>query len=335
MEALPPQAQLNQMLTGYWLSQALYVAAKLAIPDLLVNGPRSADDLAGATKTHGPSLYRLLRALASVGVFAEDGEGRFSLTPIAECLRSDAPGSQRSLAIMNGEEHYRAWGELLYSVQTGAPAFDHLYGMPVFDFLSRNPEQAAVFDGAMVGVHGRETAAMLDAYDFAGVGVLADIGGGNGSLLTAVLQKYPAMRGILFDLEGVAGRGTENVKAAGLAGRCEVLSGSFFDSVPSGADAYLMRHIIHDWDDERATKILKNVHRAMKPDGRLLLVEGIIPPGNEPSFGKLLDLTMLVIPGGKERTEEEYHKLYADCGFDLTRVVPTGAEVSVIEGRKA
>jgi hypothetical protein len=253
---------------------------------------------------------------------------------MAECLRSDVPGSQRSLAIMNGEEHYRSWGELLHSVQTGAPAFDHLYGMPVFDFLSRNPEQAAVFDEAMVGVHGRETAAMLDAYDFAGIGTLADVGGGNGSLLTAVLQKYPTMRGILFDLEGVAGRATANLRAAGLSDRCEVLSGSFFDSVPSGADAYLMRHIIHDWDDERATKILKNVHTAMRPDGKLLLVEGIIPPANEPAFGKLLDLTMLVIPGGKERTEDEYRKLYAACGFDLTRVVPTAAEVSVIEGRK-
>lgn len=334
MTGIPPQAQMAQMLTGYWVSQALYAAAKLGIPDLLVEGARSADDLAGATKTHAPSIYRLLRALASVGVFAEDGEGRFALTPMAECLRSDVTGSQRSLAIMNGEEHYRSWGELLYSVRTGAPAFDHLYGMPVFDFLSRNPEQAAVFDEAMVGVHGRETAAMLDAYDFSGIGTLADVGGGNGSLLTAVLQKYPTMRGILFDLEGVAGRATANLRAAGLSDRCEVLSGSFFDSVPSGADAYLMRHIIHDWDDERATRILRNVHRAMQPDGKLLLVEGIIPPANEPAFGKLLDLTMLVIPGGKERTEDEYRKLYADCGFDLTRVVPTAAEVSVIEGRK-
>ncbi|HEV7281004.1 MAG TPA: methyltransferase [Pirellulaceae bacterium] len=334
MEALPPQEQMNRMLTGYWVSQTLYAAAKLGIADLLVDGPRSADDLAAATNMHAPSLYRLLRAAASVGVFAEDGERRFSLTPLAECLRSDAPQSQRGLAIMNGEEHYRAWGELLYSVQTGKPSFDHLYGMPIFEFLSKNPEPAAVFDEAMVGVHGRETAAMLEAYDFSGIGTLADIGGGNGSLLSSVLQKVPAMRGLLFDLEGVTARAKERLRAAGLADRCEVASGSFFQSVPSGADAYLMRHIIHDWDDERAATILKNVHRAMKPESRLLLVEMIIPPGNDPSFGKLLDLTMLILPGGKERTEAEYRRLFAACGFELTRIVPTDSEISVIEGRK-
>jgi ubiquinone/menaquinone biosynthesis C-methylase UbiE len=323
------------MLTGYWISQALYVAAKLGIADQLTKGSRSADDLAQATKTHALSLYRLLRALASVGVFADDGRGRFSLTPLAECLRSDVPGSQRALAIMTGEEHYRAWGELLYSVQTGKTAFDKLYGMPVFDFLSKNPEQAEVFDAAMVGVHGRETAAMTDAYDFSGIAVLADIGGGNGSLLTTVLKKYPAMRGILYDLPGVTERAKANLRATGLADRCTVIGGNFFESVPVGADAYLMRHIIHDWDDEKATKILHNVHRAIGKEGRLLVVEGVIPPGNDPSFGKLLDLTMLVIPGGKERTKEEYRKLYEAGGFHLTRIVPTKAEVSVIEGRSS
>ena len=335
MDNLPPPELMNRMLTGYWISQALYVAAKLGLADLLTSGPRSADDLAQATKTDAPSLYRLLRALASVGVFADDGSHRFSLTPLAECLRSDVPGSQRALAIMSGEEHYRSWGDVLYSVQTGKPAFDKLYGMPVFDFLSKNSAQAAVFDAAMVGVHGRETAAMTDAYDLSGVAVLADIGGGNGSLLTTVLQKYPTMRGMLYDLPGVTERARANLRAAGLADRCQVIGGNFFESVPGGADAYLMRHIIHDWDDDRASMILRNIHRALGKEGRLLVVEGVIPPGNDASFGKLLDLTMLVIPGGKERTEEEYRKLYEACGFRLTRIVPTRAEVSVIEGRKA
>ena len=335
MDNLPPPELMNRMLTGYWISQALYVAAKLGLADLLTSGPRSADDLAQATKTDAPSLYRLLRALASVGVFADDGSHRFSLTPLAECLRSDVPGSQRALAIMSGEEHYRSWGDVLYSVQTGKPAFDKLYGMPVFEFLSKNPEQATVFDAAMVGVHGRETAAMTDAYDLSGVAVLADIGGGNGSLLTTVLQKYPTMRGMLYDLPGVTERARANLRAAGLADRCQVIGGNFFESVPGGADAYLMRHIIHDWDDDRASMILRNIHRALGKEGRLLVVEGVIPPGNDASFGKLLDLTMLVIPGGKERTEEEYRKLYEACGFRLTRIVPTRAEVSVIEGRKA
>ena len=235
---------------------------------------------------------------------------------------------------MSGEEHYVAWGELLYSVQTGKIAFEKLYGMPVFEFLSKNIEQAKVFDLAMAGVHGRETAAMTDAYDFSGIAVLADIGGGNGSLLTTVLKKYPAMRGILYDLPQVTERAKANLQAAGLADRCKVIGGSFFESVPEGADAYLMRHIIHDWDDEKATKILGNVHRAMGDGGRLLVVEGVIPPGNDPSFGKLLDLTMLTIPGGKERTEEEFRRLYEAGGFQQSRIAPTKAEVSVIEGKK-
>jgi hypothetical protein len=335
MAAPNPQEQMNRLLSGYWLSKAVYAAAKLGIADLLSQGSRSPDELAQETHTHGPSLYRLLRALASVGVFKEDQSGRFSLTPLAECLQSDVPGSQRALAIMLGEEQFRAWTEFLYCIQTGKTAFDHVFAMPIFDFLSKNPELAKTFDAAMVGVHGRETAAMTDVYDFSDIPVLADIGGGNGSLLTAVLQKYPAMKGILYDLSGVTERAKANLRAAGLIERCQVSAGSFFESVPAGADAYLMRHIIHDWDDEKATRILRNVHRAMNKNGRLLVVEGVIPPGNDPGFGKLLDLHMMVVPGGKERTEEEYRRLYEAGGFRLTRIVPTKAEVSVIEGMKA
>jgi hypothetical protein len=327
-----PQEQVSRMLTGYWITQALSVAAKLGLADLLKDGPRSSDDLAAATQTHPRSLYRLLRGLASVGVFIEHDGRRFSLTPVGECLRT-FPGSQRALAIMVGEEHYHAFAELLYSVQTGKTAFDKVYGQPIFDFLSKHPEKAKIFDEAMVGVHGRETAAMLDTYDFSDIGVLADIGGGNGSVLSAVLKKYPQMKGILFDLPGVAERARANVQALGLADRCQVVGGSFFDSVPGDADAYMMRHIIHDWDDEKSTKILKNVSRAMGKEGRLLVVESVI--GSESSFGKLLDLAMLVLPGGAERTEEEFRKLYEGAGFRLTRIVPTKAEVSVVEGRKA
>jgi hypothetical protein len=322
------------MITGYWTTQAVYVAAKLKIADLLADGPRSAEDLARATGTHAPSLYRLLRALASMGMFAETGSSLFELTPLAALLRRDAPGSQWALAVMSGEEHYKAWGELLYSVETGKIAFDKLYGMPVFDFLSRNVEQAKVFDAAMVGVHGRESSAMVDAYDFSGIQVLADVGGGNGSLLTAVLKAHPSMRGLLYDLPGVVERARPNLAAAGVGERCDVVGGSFFESVPPGADAYLMRHIIHDWDDDKSLTILRNIHRVLPADGRLLLVEGVIPPGNDPCFGKLLDLTMLTIPGGKERTEAEYRELFRTAGFELTRIVPTNAEVSVIEGKK-
>ena len=334
MDHTSPQAQLNQLISGYMRTQAVYVAAKLGIADLLSTGSRTADELAQATHTHAPSLFRLLRALASLGVFAEDESSRFGLTPIAECLRSDVPGSQRALAIMSGEEHFKAWGELLYSIQTGNTSFDKLYGMPIFDFLSQNLEQAKVFDAAMVGVHGRETAAMTDAYDFSEIGVLADVGGGNGSLLSFVLKAYPNLKGMLYDLPGVVERAKAGLQAAGLADRCEVIGGSFFESIPEGADAYLMRHIIHDWDDEKSLTILRNVHRAMRPDARLLVVEGVIPPGNDPSFSKLLDLTMLTLPGGKERTEEEYRTLFRAGGFELTRIVPTAAEISVIEGKK-
>ena len=334
MSSVSPQEQLNKMISGYWTTQAIYVAAKLGIADLLSQGPRSVDDLAQATHTHSPSLFRLLRGLASLGIFADDGAARFSLTPLAECLRSDVPGSQRSLAIMSGEEHYKAWGELLYSIQTGKIAFDKLFGIPVFEYLSQNLEQAKVFDAAMVGVHGRETAAMIDAFDFSRIGVLADIGGGNGSLLTAMLNKFPTMKGILYDMPGVTERAKINLEAAGLANRCTVIGGNFFESVPAGADVYLMRHIIHDWDDEKAVTLLRHVHRVIGPTGKLLVVEGVIPPGNGPCFGKLLDLTMLTIPGGKERTEEEYRSLFHSGGFRLTRIVPTKAYVDVIEGEK-
>ncbi len=335
MQPPTPQQQLAGMITGYWVSQAVYVAAKLGLADRLADGPRTADDLARNTGTQPRPLYRLLRALASVGVFAEDAAHRFGLTPLADCLQSNVPGSQWAMAVMAGEEHYAAYGDLLSSVRTGRPAFETVYGQPVFDFLAEHPEQAALFDRAMVSVHGRETAAMLDAYDFSGVRVLADLGGGNGSVLTAVLGRHPALRGILFDLPGVAERARADIEAAGLAGRCQVVGGSFFESVPGGADAYLMRHIIHDWDDEHSARILRNVHRATGAGGRLLVVESVIPPGNEPAFAKLLDLTMLVIPGGQERTRAEYEALFQSGGFRLTRVVPTRADVSVIEGEKA
>lgn len=329
-----PQEQMSRLLMGYRNSQALYVAAKLGLADLLRDGPRTADELAAATQTHPRTLYRLLRSLAGMGVFAEDDKQRFSLTPLAECLRSDVPGSQRAMAIMTGEVYYAAFGELLYSVQTGQVAFEKVYGRPIFDYLGEHPERARLFDETMVGVHGRETAAMLDACDFSGVRVLADIGGGNGSVLTTVLRKHPKLQGILFDLPGVAERARAKVEAAGLANRCRVVGGSFFDAVPGDADAYLLRHIIHDWDDAKSTKILHNVHRVMAAGGKLLVVESVIAPGNEPSFGKSLDLAMLVLPGGEERTEEEYRRLYEAAGFHLTRIVPTRAEVSVIEGRK-
>lgn len=332
MSDMPPHAQLGQMITGYWISQAIYAAAKFGIADLLDEGAKSVEELAVATSTKPELLYRLLRALASVGVFAEHSQRQFSLTPLAEPLRSGVPGSQRSLALMMGDDQYRAWGNLADTVKTGDNAYEKIFGKPIFDHLAEQPEKARIFDDAMTGIHGRETHSILDAYEFTGINVIADIGGGNGSKITAILQKYPDMRGILFDLPHVIDRARPNIDAAGLLDRCQLMGGDFFQSVPSGADAYVMRHIIHDWNDAKSLTILKNCHAVMPAGKKLLLVESVIPPGNDPFLGKFLDLTMMLIPGGKERTKDEYRALYDQAGFDLARIVPTDSEVSVIEG---
>ncbi len=322
------QEQLARLLSGYWYTQTIYVAAKLGIADLLKDGARSAQELAEATGTDPRALYRLLRALASLGIFAEEA-GRFCLTPLAECLLDP---SMKAMATMRGEFQYRAWGELLYSVQTGKSAFEKVYGKPIFDYFSENPETGKLFDQAMTGVHGRETVAMLEAYDFTGIRTLADIGGGNGSVITAILKKYPEIHGIIFDMPAVVERTKANMQAVGLGGRCQVVPGNFFETVPAGADAYLMRHIIHDWDDDKSMTILRNCRRAMVQGGKLLVVEGVVPSGNEPSVSKFFDLAMMVLPGGMERKEDEYRQLFDAAGFRLTRIVPTRTWVSVIEG---
>lgn len=327
----PPRPGLLQLMSGTWIAQGLYVVALLGIADLLKNGTRSAAFLAAATKMNPAALYRLLRALASVGVFSEAGDENFSLTPLAEGLLNDRPDSQRAAAIMMGEEHYRSWGELLYSVETGKPAFDKIYGQPIFAYLAGHTTAATIFDKAMTGIHGPETVAMLDAYDFSTFGTLIDVGGGNGSLLCAVLQRHPQLKGVLFDRADVIERARANLQAAGVAERCTTVAGNFFEQVPPGGDAYLMRHIIHDWNDEQALTILGHCRKALTGQAKLLLVESVIPAGNEPFFGKWLDVNMLVIPGGQERTEKEYRELLHKAGFALAHVVPTPLEVSVLE----
>lgn len=326
--------RLTQLISGYWASQAVYAAAQLGIADLLKDGPLPIEQLAAATNTKPDMLYRVLRALASTGVFAESTPGTFQLTPAAELLRSDVDGSQRALALMMGEEHYEVWGRLTEVLRTGENAFEKVCGAPIFEFLGRHPDKGRIFDAAMTGIHGRETLAVLNAYDFSGIRRLVDVGGGNGSKLSAILKRHPSLRGVLFDLPQVVDRAEPALREAGVADRCAVERGNFFTAVPAGADAYLLRHIIHDWTDEQSLTILRNIHRAMTDDGRLLLVESVIPPGNEPFAAKFLDLTMMLIPGGKERTEAEYRKLYDQAGFQLTRIVPTTTEISVIEGRK-
>ena len=307
--------KLTSIITGYWRSQAVYVAARLGIADLLAHGPRNVSDLADDAGCDEDALFRLLRALAGIGVFAETEPRTFAMTPLAEPLREDAENSQRALALMMGEEQYQAWGDLLYSVRTGETAFEKRFGQPIFEYLSAHPQKARIFDAAMTGIHGREAAAVVEAYDFSSVNVLADVGGGNGSQITTVLQRHPAIQGILYDLPHVVEHARRWIEDAGLKDRCRLEGGSFFDAVPDGADAYLLRHIIHDWNDDRSLVILQNIRRVIPSHGRLLIVESVIPPGNDPLPAKFLDLTMLVVPGGKERTREEYASLLAAARF--------------------
>lgn len=332
-QAMPPQLAVLQMASGYWVSQSIYVAAKLGIADLLKDSPKSCDELATATGTNATSLYRVLRALASLEVFAETQPHHFTLTPLAACLQSDVPGSMRSFVIMLGEEHYRAWGELMHGVQTGGSPFEHIYGMNNFEYYAQNPEAAKIFDESMTNFSALKSAAIAASYDFSSIHTLVDVAGGQGLLIASILKSNPTLKGILFDQPYVIERAKPFMDAEGVLERCQLAAGNFFESVPEGGDAYILKHIIHDWDDERAIAILKQCHQVMPANGKVLVAEQVIPPGNEPFMGKLLDLNMLVMTsGGRERTEAEYRVLFEKAGFQLTRIVPTQEDVSIVEG---
>ncbi len=327
---------LRRMIVGYRLSQALHVAAKLGIADLLAEGPRRAEDLAGVTGSHPSSLFRVLPLLASEGVFEELEEGRFTLTPLAEPLRSDAPDSLRARAIFDGEEwNWHPWGNLLHSTKTGGSAFDYTYGVAVFDYLKETPEAATSFDGLMAAQTRPWALSVVDAYDFADIGTLVDVGGGYGVLLAAILTAHPHLKGVLIDQPHVVAGAGPKLEEAGLAGRCETVAGDFFQSVPDGGDAYILKHVLHDWDDDRCVSILGNCRRAISNQARLMVIEILVTPGNEPDYGKYLDLNMLVLTKGRERTEAQYRTLFEAAGFTLSRVVATRSELSIIEGRPA
>ncbi len=328
-----PEAALMKLTMGSLVSQAIYVAAKLGIADLLADGAKNTDELAEASGAHAPSLYRILRALASVGVFAERADGSFELTSVAAPLRTDAPNSLRDAAIFMGEEwHWRVWGHTLESVLTGEPSWKRALGADVFPYLAANPEPAAIFDRAMTSMSRMSAQAVVEAYDFSGIETLVDVAGGQGRLLGEVMRANDGMRGVLFDLPHVIERARgEGVELEEVADRVELVAGDFFAAAHEGADAYMLKHIIHDWDDTRALLILQNIRRAMKDGGRVLLVEMVIADGNEPHPGKILDIEMLVSPGGKERTEAEYRELFERAGLRLARVVPTRSPYSVIE----
>ena len=330
-----PAVVLRRLSTGFWISKAIAVAAELGIADQLKAGPKTIDELAQAVDAHPGALYRLLRAIASVGVFAEEGLGRFALTPLAALLLTDAPQSWRAAAVMNGEPWvWQPWGELLYSVKTGNPAFDHTFGLEFDAYLAQQRDAADTFQAFMDVATGEEALAVAPAYDFSGLRTVVDVGGGRGALLGATLQANPHLHGVLFEAPHVIATARAALEAQGVADRCEFVAGDFFEALPSGGDAYLLKWVLVSWDDERAVTILHNCLRAMGESGRLLVVERLIPAGNEPFYGKLADLNLLVLYRGRHRTEAEYRTLFARAGFALSRILPTHSptEFSIIEG---
>ncbi len=324
-----------QLIQGFWISRAIYVAAKLGIPDLLKQSPQSSSDLAKATGTHAPSLYRLLRALDSIGVFAEDNQGRFTLTPLGATLLTDVPGSLRFFVIEElGENHYPAWEKVLYSVQTGAIAFDHVYGESKWQYMTQHPEEAMIFDQAMASFSWVVSAAVAGAYDFSSSRTVVDLGGGDGSLLAGILRAHGHLRGVVADVPHVIERARQRLEAEGLSHRCGTAGVDFFKAVPP-SDTYLLKWILHDWTDEQSVTILKNCRNAMTADGRVLIIEAVLQAGDATSFGKFVDLNMLVMTGGRERTETEYRTLLEAAGLKLTKVISTQTEMSIIEATKA
>jgi len=327
----PPQAVLGELINGYWKSMSIAAAARLQLADQFTGGPQPVAALAQKLGLNQDALYRLLRALASLGIFAETEPRTFAQTPLSELLRSDVPGSLRGLADMSGRLHFRAWPELAHSVKTGGTAFKQVFGAEIFQHLPKDPEAAAAFDAAMTGYTQATANAVVAAYDFSPFKTVVDIGGGSGALLAAIVKKAPSVRGIDFDLPHVADRARAHLQKAGVADKIEVQGGDFFQSVPAG-DAYAMKMILHDWDDAKSIAILKNVRKSIAAGGKLLVMEAVVPPGNAPSYAKLLDINMLVMTGGRERTEDEFRALFKAAGFTLTRVVPAHPAASVIEG---
>ncbi|WP_394843561.1 acetylserotonin O-methyltransferase [Pendulispora brunnea] len=324
-----------QLITGKWVSQAISVAAELGVADHLKEGARSTADLAAAVGANEDALYRVLRALTNVGLFHE-GDGRtFQLTELGQYLRRDVHGNLNGYARFLGEEHmWRAWGDLIHSVRTGEPAFDHTYGQPIFEFVGTCPPLAAVFNDAMTSISAGAAQAVVSAYDFRDVRKLVDVGGGHGYLVATILKAHAQVTATVFDLPHAAEGARQLLQAEKLTQRTVVASGDFFESVPEGGDTYIMKHIIHDWDDVRCNMILRNCRRAVVPGGKVLVVDQVVPAPNEANFSKLMDLEMLALTGGgRERTADEFRKLFAGAGFELTRIVPTEAYISVIEGR--
>ncbi len=334
---LSPPEVMRSLAIGYWVARLVHVAAKLRLADLLKGGPRTPEYLATASGVQPLALYRVLRALASVGIFAETKSRRFRLTPLAATLQTGVPASMHAWALMINENWgWDSWKELLSGVKTGEVPFLKAHGIPIFEYFEKHPDDLQVFGESMTSLSRIENPTVAAAYKFSGLRTLVDVGGGHGSLLATILKANPKLKGVLYDQPSVIGRAEkdQHVTAKGIAERCRLESGNFFEAVPKGGDAYIMKYILHDWNDEACVKILANCRAAMNEKGKVLVVDNVIAPGNDPGWGKLLDIQMLII-GGRERTRKEFATMFTAAGLKLTRVVPTKCPLSIIEGIRA
>jgi len=332
---VPPPAQMFGMITGFWVSQIIGVAAKLKIADHLRGGAKSAEELASVTGANPSALFRVLRAAASLGVFQLGGDDRFSLTPLGETLASGVPGSMREMAIMQTSKgHWLPWGKLDEAVRTGQPQAVATLGCELFEHYAAAPEEAAAFSGAMGNLSALVASEVATHVDTTGLTRAVDIGGAEGTLIAALLAKNPSLQGILFDLPHVKATAEAKMAAQHLLGRCTVVSGDFFQSVPS-ADLYILKQILHDWNDEQATTILRNCAASMTPHGRVAIVEMVIPDDGAPTAAQLMDVNMLAILPGRERTQAEYSALLADGGLRFERLVPTHSPFQILLGTKS
>ena len=331
-----PEQVLIPLFTGRWAMQAVAAAARLGIADQLASGPRTPEEVAAAAGTHPRATRRLMRGLASVGVFAAERDGRYRLTEAGELLRADNPTTFRDAFIAETDNvHWQSWAKLHDAVRTGAPQPQPVFGLPAFDYYGKHPDEGAQFGKAMENLSRFAAFAVLEAYDFSDAKTILDVGGGNGSMVLAILQRNPQIRGLVYDLPYIEGPANERIRAAGAAETVRFQPGSFFDSIPPGADVHLMKFILHDWDDAESIQILKRSRESIAPGGRLVVIEQLVPADPSPHMVHLMDLNMLVMTGGLERTEREYALLFEAAGYRLARAVPTASPFHVIEARPA
>jgi SAM-dependent methyltransferase len=333
---VPPEVGVLELMSGCFATYAVHAAARLGLADALAGGSRTAEDVALELGTSPDSTYRLLRACTALGLFRDDGGGRFSLTSTGATLRADSPDSMRPVVLMIGDPRYQAvWGQLPEAVRSGRPRATEVHGVSMWELLERDPDYAATFNDAMTRLTTLDWPTVAAAYDFTPFGTIVDVGGGHGQLLALMLEAAPAADGVLLEQQGLMGRAEQRLREAGVLSRCRLEAGSFFDTAPDDGDLYVLRRVVHDFDDDRAVALLANLGRHMRPDATLLLMESVVPPGDEPHFAKTLDLDMLLFVGGRERTAQEYADLLGRAGFEMTRVVPTISPISLVEARPA